>query len=58
MRLAEVGDDIWARWRVDPQYQVGGGESLADMRERVVEAAEELLADAAEKIVLEVKKAA
>jgi broad specificity phosphatase PhoE len=52
MRLSEVGDDIWARWRVDPQYQVGGGESLAEMRVRVVEAAEELLAESTEKTVV------
>lgn len=50
--LSEVGDDVWARWRVDPQYQIGGGESLAEMRERVVPAVEELLADAAEQTVV------
>ena len=50
--MTDVGADIWARWRVDPRYQAGGGESLADMRERVVAAAEELLADAAEQTIV------
>ena len=50
--VTEVDADIWARWRVDPHYQVGGGESLADMRERVVAAVEELLADAAEQTIV------
>ncbi len=50
--VAEVGDDIWARWRVDPQYQAGGGESIAAMRDRVITAVEELLADAQEQMVV------
>ncbi len=50
--VTEVGADIWARWRVDPQYQAGGGESLAHMRERVGAAAEELLADAAKQTIV------
>ena len=49
---ADVGADVWSRWRVDPEYRAGGGESLASMRERVVEAAGELLADAAERLVV------
>jgi broad specificity phosphatase PhoE len=52
MPVAEVGDHVWARWRVDPQYHAGGGESLAEMRERVVTAVEELMADAAEQTVV------
>ena len=50
--LNEVGDEIWARWRIDPEYQVGGGESLAEMRVRVVAAVEDLLADAVEQTVV------
>src|SRR5258706_464853 len=50
--VTEVGDDVWARWRVDPDYQAGGGESLAEMRERVIVAAEELLADAADQAIV------
>lgn len=44
--LSEVGDDIWRRWRTDPSYRAGGVESLAEVHDRVVAAAEELLADA------------
>ncbi|MEY2445900.1 MAG: ribonuclease / adenosylcobalamin/alpha-ribazole phosphatase [Ilumatobacteraceae bacterium] len=50
--VAEVGPEIWARWRGDPDYRPGGGESLAQMRERVVAAAEELLADAADQTIV------
>jgi broad specificity phosphatase PhoE len=50
--VAEVDDDVWARWRVDPLYQAGGGESMATMRARVVAAAEELLADAEERMIV------
>lgn len=50
--VADVGDDVWARWRVDPLYQAGGGESMAAMRDRVIAAAEELLADAHEQIIV------
>lgn len=50
--LNEVGDEIWARWRIDSEYQVGGGESLAEMRVRVVAAVEDLLADAVEQTVV------
>jgi broad specificity phosphatase PhoE len=50
--VAEVGADIWARWRVDPTYQVGGGESLEAMGVRAIAAAEELLEDARHKTVV------
>jgi broad specificity phosphatase PhoE len=50
--VKDVAADIWARWRVDPDYRAGGGETLAEMRERVVGAAEELLADAADKTIV------
>jgi broad specificity phosphatase PhoE len=52
MPVADVGEDVWARWRVDPLYQAGGGESMATMNERVIPAAEELLADAAEQMIV------
>ena len=26
--VADVGDDVWARWRVDPHYRAGGGETM------------------------------
>ena len=50
--VADVGDEIWARWRVDPHYQPGGGESLTVMHDRVIAAAEELLADAHEQTIV------
>jgi broad specificity phosphatase PhoE len=50
--LSDVADDVWARWRIDPEYQVGGGESLAEMRVRVVAAVEDLLVEAVDQIVV------
>jgi broad specificity phosphatase PhoE len=50
--VTEVGDDVWARWRVDAMYQAGGGESIASMRDRVIAAAEELLADAEDQMIV------
>jgi broad specificity phosphatase PhoE len=50
--LADVGADVWASWRADSHYRVGGGESLDDMLKRVVSAAEELLADAEEQMIV------
>ena len=50
--LNQVGDDTWARWRDDADYHVGGGESLAEMRERVVAAVEDLVADAADRTIV------
>ena len=50
--VTDVGAEIWEQWRIDPHYQVGGGESLAEMRERVVGAAEELLADAKDQTII------
>lgn len=49
---SDVPDDVWARWRVDPQYRAGGGESMEEMRERVVAAAGDLLADAREQTIV------
>ncbi|MEY2581842.1 MAG: ribonuclease / adenosylcobalamin/alpha-ribazole phosphatase [Ilumatobacteraceae bacterium] len=42
----EVDAEVWARWRVDPMYRVGGGESLHAMGERAVAAAQELMEEA------------
>jgi broad specificity phosphatase PhoE len=50
--IADVGEDVWARWRVDPTYRAGGGESMDEMRARVVTAAKEVLADANRQIVV------
>ena len=50
--ISEVGEDVWAKWRVDPTYRAGGGESMQDMRDRVISAAKEVLADANRQIVV------
>jgi broad specificity phosphatase PhoE len=50
--LAEVGEDVWTRWRTDPHYRVGGGETMAEMHKRVVAASDELLADAASQLIV------
>ena len=51
--LADVDQDVWARWRTDAHYRVGGdGETMAEMHKRVVSAAEELLADSADQLVV------
>ena len=50
--VADVGDDVWARWRVDPHYRAGGGESMDEMHKRSVEAAEELLADSRDQMIV------
>jgi broad specificity phosphatase PhoE len=49
---ADVGDDVWARWRVDSHYRAGGGESMAEMHKRAVAAAEELLVDAKDQMIV------
>ena len=50
--VAEVDDEVWARWRVDSSYRAGDGESMAAMYDRVVAAAEELIADAKEQTIV------
>jgi broad specificity phosphatase PhoE len=50
--VADVADDVWARWRVDPNYRAGGGESMTEMSDRVISAAKEVLADANRHIVV------
>jgi broad specificity phosphatase PhoE len=50
--VADVPEDVWARWRVDPTYRAGGGESMDEMSNRVISAAKEVLADANRQIVV------
>ncbi len=50
--VADVAEDVWARWRVDATYRAGGGESMEQMRDRVISAAKEVLADANRQIVV------
>ena len=45
--IAEVGADIWDRWRSDPTFAPPGGESLLDVGRRVRSACEELVERAA-----------
>ena len=42
------GAEIWTQWRADTSWQPPGGESLAQMAERVIAACEELIDDAAD----------
>ena len=48
----EVGADVWARWRVDPHYRAGGGETMDEMHKRSVAAAEELLAESRDQMIV------
>jgi broad specificity phosphatase PhoE len=50
--VADVDADVWARWRVDPHYRVGGGETMDEMHKRSVAAAEELLVDAQDQMIV------
>ena len=43
---ADVPAEVWAAWRADPDFAPPGGETLAALRARVVEACEELAGDA------------
>jgi len=49
---SDVGRDVWARWRVDPTYEAGGGESFEAMCRRVLPAAEELMEEARDSTVV------
>jgi broad specificity phosphatase PhoE len=42
--LGSVPDEVWTRWRSDPDYRPPGGESLRDAGKRVRAACEELFA--------------
>ena len=50
--LADVDPEVWARWRVDPTYRAGGGESMEEMGKRCVAAAEELIDDARDQLIV------
>ena len=49
---AEVPAEVWATWRADPDFCPPGGESLATLRSRVVEACEELGPDAQDRDIV------
>ncbi len=40
--LGSVPDEVWVRWRTDPDYRPPGGETLSEAGARVREACEEL----------------
>jgi broad specificity phosphatase PhoE len=42
--LGDVPDEVWARWRADPDFRPSGGESLSEAGARVRSACEELFA--------------
>jgi alpha-ribazole phosphatase len=44
--LGDVPAEVWRRWRDDPGFRPEGGESLAEVEERVVDACTELFAEA------------
>ena len=46
--ITEVTADQWTQWRSDPTFAPPGGESLAELDQRVAEACNDLLAEAAE----------
>jgi broad specificity phosphatase PhoE len=50
--VGEVDHEVWARWRVDPHFRAGGGETMDEMHKRVVSAAEDLLADAEHQMIV------
>ena len=44
--LGDVPAEVWRHWRDDPGFRPEGGESLAEVDERVVDACAELFAEA------------
>jgi broad specificity phosphatase PhoE len=56
-RVAEVRDELTARWTADPAYRPPGGESLLDLGRRIFPVCEELAAEAAEHDVVVVSHA-
>jgi broad specificity phosphatase PhoE len=44
--LSEVPAEVWQAWRADPTFTPAGGESLAEVGERVRDACDELFAEA------------
>ena len=50
--VRDVPEDIWRRWRTDPDFAPLGGESYASLHERVFEACAELIEDAATRTVV------
>lgn len=55
--IGDVIVDLHQRWRDDPHYEPGGGESMVTMHDRVSEACSTLAAEAAERDILVVTHA-
>lgn len=51
-RPGDVPSDVWRRWREDPDFVPGGGESLEDVARRVRAACESLSTEAVEREVV------
>lgn len=52
--VTEVSVDEWRRWRDDPEFAPPGGESLAQVQQRVSECMKELFARAADGLLIAV----
>jgi broad specificity phosphatase PhoE len=50
--MADVGEDVWARWRTDDDFAPAGGESLRQLAARVRAACDDLLVEASERTVV------
>jgi broad specificity phosphatase PhoE len=50
--VIEVPPDTWRRWRTDPTFAPEGGETLRSLGERVADACEELMPEAATRDVV------
>lgn len=52
--LAELPPEVWAQWRADPHFRPPGGETLAEVQERVGACATDLLERAGDGTVIAV----
>jgi broad specificity phosphatase PhoE len=52
--LGDLGADVWASWRADPEFAAPGGESLAAVQARVGECVAELLLRAGDGVIVAV----
>lgn len=50
--VRDVAADVWARWRSDPHFVPGGGESLAALQQRVEDACQAYAEQAVERDVV------
>ncbi|MCP5026608.1 MAG: histidine phosphatase family protein [Actinomycetia bacterium] len=50
--VSGISATTWAQWRADPHFRPPGGETLAELGERVRQAATDLMEDAAERTVV------